>query len=44
MAADVVSADKLGNIVIKIKVKRGAKQNAITGASHQSTRYLIHEP
>jgi hypothetical protein len=28
-----VSADKLGNIVIRIQAKPGAKQNAVTGLS-----------
>jgi hypothetical protein len=42
LAADVVSADKLGNIVIKIQAKPGAKQNAITGVSRQE--HKVHGP
>lgn len=30
-----VTADKLGNIVIRIQAKPGAKQNAVTGLSLQ---------
>jgi len=31
-----VTADKLGNIVIRIQAKPGAKQNAVTGLSLQN--------
>lgn len=34
-----VTADKLGNIVIRIQAKPGAKQNAVTGLSLQ---YTVH--
>jgi len=34
-----VTADKLGNIVIRIQAKPGAKQNAVTGLSLQ---YIVH--
>jgi hypothetical protein len=36
-----VSADKLGNIVIRIQAKPGAKQNAVTGLSLQNTVHAL---
>jgi hypothetical protein len=39
-----VAADKLGNIVIRIQAKPGAKQNAVTGLSLQNrlcTHFLM---
>jgi hypothetical protein len=38
----VVSTDKVGNVVIRIQAKPGAKQNAITGTSFQNKS--VHAP